>query len=178
MAGLSKGEHLASFPIEDVTCAKCGFGGCLLYPAQDQKSGAAAEFCPTIACPNCSTPEIEDFLRFASEQQGFRLKPTTVFGCPPVGPLAQFQEIVDQADAWILEALEGAWHATADGSNCTGEFGYTENGETAYFEGGPKPSYALAMLFDFEHFMRTGGESALPWQAGPATESGGFEVTV
>jgi len=160
----TEAEFMASFPVEDVTCGVCGHGGCLLYPLPDKEEGAPQKHRPSTICPNCSTAATEDFLRFAAERNGFSLNPVTVFDLRPTGLMAQMQRFAKEADEETLKALEIAWHATPDGSNCTADFGCTETGETTYFDDGPKPSYTLAMLFDFEHFMRTGGQSALSWQ--------------
>jgi hypothetical protein len=161
-AAMTKQEYLASFPVEDVTCATatCGTGGCLIYPDVGQ---------PSTVCPNCSAPAVESFLRFAAERspEGFKLKAVRVFPEPEPSHddlFGRMQKYATELADWEREELEVGWHATADGSNCTGEFGYTDDGGVAYFEGGPKPSYALAMLFDFENFMR-GADTALAWEA-------------
>lgn len=167
--GMSKAEYRRSFPLEDVTCAQCGDGDCLLYPTVDVAGSGSKKHQPTTVCPNCSTPASEALLRFAAERHSdrFELKAVRVF--PEAqpddrDPFARMQKFASEISDWEREALEVGWHATADGSNCTGEFGYTQDGGVAYFDGGPKPSYALAMLFDFENFMR-GTDTALDWEA-------------
>lgn len=160
-AAMSRAEYLASCPIEGLTCGGCGADGCLAYPAIETE-GVRQH--PTTICPNCSTPAIEDYLRFAAERgaERFQLKPIRAFATP-AGPLAHYEALVDQLGDFDRKNLEVAWHATEGGSNCTAEFGYTDDGQTGYFEGGPKPSFALALLFDFENFM-AGRDSAMPWE--------------
>jgi len=164
---MSKAEYRRSFPIEDVTCGQCGHATCLLYPAIDRPSGGPKEHQPTTVCPNCSTPSSEALLRFAAERDSdrFELKPVRVFPEPRPDDddlFGRMQRFACEISGWEREALEAGWHAMVDGSDCTGEFGCTEDGGPAYFDGGPKPSYALAMLFDFENFMR-GADTALDW---------------
>jgi len=163
--GMSKAEYRRSFPLEDVTCAQCGNENCLLYPAVDGHGSKKHQ--PTTICPDCSTPASEALLRFLAERDSddFELKAIRVFPDTQPGDedvFARMQKFATELADGEREALEIGWHATAKGSNCTGEFGCAEDGGVAYFDGGPKPSYALAMLFDFENFMR-GADTALDW---------------
>lgn len=166
MPAYSKAQYLSSFPVEGITCGRCGSRDCLAYPAIED----AAQHATTV-CPNCSEPAIESYLRFAAERgrERFDLKPIRVFPEPEPEPdpddlFGRMQKYATELCDWERENLEVGWNAAADGSNCTGEFGCTDDGRIAYFEDGPQPSYALAMLFDFENFMR-GAETALDWES-------------
>jgi hypothetical protein len=124
-------------------------------------------FRPSTVCPNCSTSAAESLLRFAAERckEPFSLKPVRVFAEPaPDDLFGRMQKFAGELDEDERKALEIGWHAIEGGSDCTGEFGCTDDGGVAYFDGGPKPSFALAMLFDFENFMR-GAATALDWAA-------------
>jgi hypothetical protein len=148
----SKAEYMASFPITGVTCAGCGAENCVIYPGE---AGAR-----TTVCPNCSSSVAEELLCTAAERDGFKLG-ARVFP-PPADPLAEYRAWEAELPDWAREDLEAAWHASADGSDCTGHFGCTEDGQVAYLDGGPKPSYALAILFDRENFA-AGRDHVLPW---------------
>lgn len=142
-------------PVIGVTCARCGTGDCIAYPGKDDGS-------PTTVCPRCSSPLAEELLRASAVRQGDPVGEVRVFPAP-ADPMAEYKAWAAELPGWAREDLEAAWHASADGSDCTAHFGYTEHGETAYFDGGPKPSYALAILFDRENF-EAGRDCVLPWE--------------
>jgi hypothetical protein len=151
----------ARAPITGVTCARCGAGGCIAYQGKDDGS-------PSMVCPRCSTPVVEEILRAAAVQQGDPVGEARVFPAP-ADPMAEYKSWAAELPDWAREDLEAAWHACEDGSDCTAHFGYTEDGQTGYFEGGPRPSYALSILFDRENFA-AGREHVLPWVADEAPD--------
>lgn len=161
---MSREEFHGSFPIEGVTCGRCGSDGCLMYPDTREQHGAPAQHFPTTICPACSNASIESALRFAAERGGYKLKLISVFDQRPTGLLAQMIGFAEEAGTEVHSALERAWHATPDGSNSTADFFSDGDGQILYAEDGPKPSYGLAMLFDFERFMG-GNPCALEWKA-------------
>ncbi len=140
-------------PVTGVTCARCGADNCIAYPGKDDGS-------PTTVCPTCSTPVAEALLRAAAIQQGDPVSEARVFPAP-ADSMAEYKAWATELPDWAREDLGAAWHASEDGTDCTGHFGYTENGQTAYVD--HKPSYALAILFDRQNF-EAGRDCVLPWE--------------
>jgi hypothetical protein len=152
-----------SFPIEDVTCASCGRDDCLMYPDPGDDTGAPQTNRPSTICPGCSTPTAESYLRFATHRQGLRLKPVSIFVPARPAPIAEMQSKLDEAgDPSILEALEESWQAKDGGSDLTTDFERGDDGRLIFYDGGPRPSHALALLFDLERHLQ-GESTVLRW---------------
>src|SRR5215207_4756916 len=116
---MSEAKYKASFPITGITCGACGAENCVIYPGEP---GAR-----TTVCPKCSAPVAEELLRAAAERDGFEVGPR-VFPIP-ADPLAEYRAWEAELPDWAREDLAVAWHASADGSDCTGHFGCTEDGQ-------------------------------------------------
>lgn len=159
-------DALPGFPIEDVRCGVCESARCLMYPDPGEDDGAPQEHRPSTVCPRCSTPTVEAYLRHAAEHKGFRLKPVSVFGVTRPVPVQRMQDLLDQGtaeqSARCKAALAESWEATDGGSDWTTDFERGEDGRLIYHDGGARPSYALALLFDLERHMRE-ESTALSW---------------
>jgi hypothetical protein len=158
------------FPVEDVTCGKCGATGCLLYPDPGDDTSAPQKHRPSTVCPKCSTPSVESYLRWAAHRKGFRLKEATVFGAHRPAPIMDMQALLDRAPdeesrVATLAELERVWCATEDGSDYTTDFEWDDDAGVLRPRGDHlRPSYALALLFDYGRFMR-GESTALDWES-------------
>jgi hypothetical protein len=164
-----------TWPMEDVTCAACGTGGCLMYPDPSKDDRAPEVHRPSTVCPNCSTSGVESYLRFAAEHKGFTLKPISVFGVTRPGPVQRMQNLLDKAEPECKVALEECWGAIEGGSDWTSDFESGGDGRVRYKDDGPRPSFALALLFDVERHMR-GESTALVWTEEPAGEQLALEA--
>lgn len=155
-----------SFPITGVTCGKCGADDCVMYP--DRTRNAKAHHAPeshrpTTICPICSPRGAESLLRFLCHQDGIKLGGVSVFGVARPAPVAEMQAKLDAAaDQEIVATLEECWQASADGSDYTSDFERGDDGRLIFYDDGPRPSHALALLFDAERHMR-GESTALVW---------------
>jgi hypothetical protein len=149
-----------AFPSK-ATCGTCGAEG-LMYPnVQHAEPGD-----PTLICPNCSTRSAESLLRFRLELEGLhKLNGKSVFGTARPYLVQDMQDMLERGtedqQAECKAALAESWHATEDGSDWTFDFALNEDGRKTMSAGRP-PSFALALLFDWENHMR-GERTALVW---------------
>lgn len=162
----STAKRSPSFPITGVTCGSCGRDDCVMYPDQERNAKATynpTAHRPTTICPSCSTPADESLLRFLCHRDGLKLGPASVFGAIRPAPVAEMQAKLDAADDEdIVATLEECWQASEDGSDYTSDFERGEDGRLIFYDDGPRPSHALALLFDLERHMR-GESTALVW---------------
>lgn len=153
-----------------MTCGKCGAEG-LGYPELEADPPGQ----PTMICPNCSTRAAESLLRFRIDREGLhKLNGKSVLGTARPYLVQDMQDMLDRGTeaqrAECIAALAGSWEAVEDGTDYTIDFERGKDGRLTFYEDGPRPSYALALLFDYERFMR-GESTALLWEDPTATEA-------